>query len=125
MEIVAASHQHLGYLLLVLVWGVVGVSGLQALKGGPPRPWVKISGRAFVGFMDLQVVLGGVLVWYVGPQLASLLAPWVNHVILMILAAAAAHVGNRLDGWWRFGLFGLAGILMLGGWHFGAMAPLL
>lgn len=125
MELLAASHQHLGYLLLVLVWAVVGLCGWQAFRGDGEDRLTTMAGRAFVGLMDLQVVLGGVMVWSIGPQLGSLLAPWVNHVVLMILAAAVGHVGNRLSGYWRVGLFLAAGVLMMAGWHFGAMAPLL
>ncbi len=125
MDMVAASHQHLGYVLLVLVWAVVGLCGWQAYRGNEDDRVTEIAGRGFVGLMDLQVVLGGVMVWSIGPQLGGLLAPWVNHVILMILAAAVGHVGNRLTGAWRLGLFLVSALLMMGGWHFGAMAPLL
>lgn len=117
-------HQYLGYLLLFAIWFVVVWSGWNAYRVGDETRAFSIGRRAFVGFVDLQVVFGGIIVWQIGPSLATLLAPWLNHVLLMILAAVLAHVGNRTSGWVQFGLFLGAGVAMLGGYHFAATAPI-
>jgi hypothetical protein len=81
-------HAHSGLRYLVLLAGVASFlySIVAAVSN---RPWDR-GGRviftAFVGLLDLQVLLGLILV-FVWPFYPAL---W-GHIVLMVLAAAAAH----------------------------------
>jgi hypothetical protein len=81
-------HAHSGLRYLVLLAGVA--SFLYSIVAAvTARPWDR-PGRIlfvmFIGFLDLQVLLGLILVflWPFYPAL------W-GHIVLMVLAAAAAH----------------------------------
>lgn len=82
-------HAHSGIRYLVLLAGALSVlySLVQAIRA---RPWdrpgrILLSG--FVGLIDLQVLLGLILV-FVRPFYPAL---W-GHLAMMVLAAAEAHV---------------------------------
>ena len=82
-------HAHSGLRYLVLLVGVIAFlyTLVAALRG---RPWNSTSRGlvlGFTGLLDLQVLLGVVLVfvWRFYPAL------W-GHITMMILAAAVAHI---------------------------------
>lgn len=86
-------HAHSGLRYLVLLAGLASFlySIVAAVSG---RPWDR-GGRillaSFIGLLDLQVLIGLVLV-FAWPFHAAL---W-GHIILMIVAAAAAHFTSVL-----------------------------
>lgn len=87
-------HAHSGLRYLVLLAGVVsfGYSLIAMLRN---RPWDRpgrIMLSSFVGLMDLQVVIGLVLVfvWAFYPAL------W-GHLTMMILAAVVGHVAAGVN----------------------------
>jgi hypothetical protein len=81
-------HAHSGLRYLVLLAGLASFL-YSIIAAVSDRPWDK-GGRvllmAFVGTLDLQLLLGLVLV-FLFPFHAML---W-GHIVLMVLAAAAAH----------------------------------
>jgi hypothetical protein len=87
-------HAHSGLRYLVLLAGLASFlySLIAALSN---RPWDR-GGRvllgAFIGVLDVQVLLGLVLV-FVWPFYAAL---W-GHIVLMVLAAGAAHLTSILN----------------------------
>jgi MFS-type transporter involved in bile tolerance (Atg22 family) len=87
-------HAHSGLRYLVLLAGVASFlySLVAALTN---RPWDR-GGRvlltSFIGLLDVQVLIGLILV-FVWPFHAAL---W-GHIVLMILAAGAAHVTSVVN----------------------------
>lgn len=87
-------HAHSGLRYLVLLAGAVALvhTAVAAMRS---RPWNR-SGRIlvsiFTGVLDLQVLLGVVLilVWPIYPAL------W-GHVLMMALAAVSAHAGSVVN----------------------------
>ena len=85
----AIFHTHSGLRYLVLLAGVVAlvVIGRALAARLPYGKGARVSGAAFTGLLDLQVVVGIV---------TALVRPWkpayVGHVVTMVLAVAAAHV---------------------------------
>jgi hypothetical protein len=81
-------HAHSGLRYLVLLAAVVAL--LVLLHGKlTRRPWgspARISGAVFMGLLDVQVVLGLVLlaVWTFHPML-------IGHIVMMIAAVVIAH----------------------------------
>lgn len=92
-EIVFHAHSGLRYLVLLAgaalaVWSLVGLSG-----GRPVERTSRILASVFTGVLDLQVVVGLVLI-LVRPFRMALM----GHVAMMVLAAGLAHgtaVANR------------------------------
>lgn len=87
-------HAHSGLRYLVLLAGVLAlVYSLVAMLRD--RPWDR-PGRilltSFVGLLDLQVLLGLILVFV----LAFYPALW-GHLVMMILAAVVAHVASAIN----------------------------
>jgi hypothetical protein len=87
MKILYMAHSGLRYLVLLLavalvVYCIVGL----ATKGTAGRPLRSLN-AAFVGLLDLQVLLG------VGLVLSGIYYPaLIGHMVMMIAAAALAHV---------------------------------
>jgi mono/diheme cytochrome c family protein len=83
-------HAHTGLRFLVLLAAAVALV-YYALGVASKRPWTKgarVLGAVFTGLLDLQILVGVVLVlaggnWYP--------AMW-GHVVMMVVAAAVAHV---------------------------------
>jgi hypothetical protein len=81
-------YAHSGLRYLVLLVGLVAlayfVSGLVAKR--PVDKGVRVLGAAFTGLLDLQVLIGLIMVamgrYY--PQL-------IGHIVMMVLAAAVTH----------------------------------
>ncbi len=114
-------HAHSGLRYLVLLAGILTLAYTlaSAVRG---QAWNR-AGRAFlasfVGLMDLQVLLGLVLV-FVRVFYPAL---W-GHLIMMVLAAVAAHVAlalnkrrppDRQSHWLAAAGSGLALVLIIGG----------
>ena len=86
-ETVFTIHSYVRYLVLLAGVGaiVTAIAGWRA-AGVPPRA-ERALGGAFVGLLDLQVVLG-VLVLLTGFPFYGALT---GHLFMMLLAAAVAH----------------------------------
>jgi hypothetical protein len=82
-------HAHSGLRYLVLLAGLVAlayfVSGLVAKR--PVGKGVRVLGAIFTGLLDLQVLLGIVLV-----ALGRYYPRLIGHIVMMVLAAAVTHV---------------------------------
>lgn len=114
-----AVHSLTRYLVLLAALGAIILAGAGWRRPGlPPRAERALAGT-FVGLLDLQVVLGVILLtqWPFYGQL-------IGHIVMMVLAAATAHVtsimarrrpteaagsGVRLAG------FGITLVLIVGG----------
>lgn len=104
-------HAHSGLRYLVLLAGLLAVLYL-AFGLVTRRPYdrgARVLGAAFTGTLDLQVVLG-ILLLFVRPFYGALM----GHVVMMILAAIAAHgaavyARGRPDDRQRYGV-SLAGV---------------
>src|SRR5680860_929228 len=92
MNILFHAHSGLRYLVLLVGIAVLAYSAVAMLRG---RPWDR-PGRillvSFVGLLDLQVLLGIVLV-FVRPFHAAL---W-GHIVMMVLAAVVAHIASAIN----------------------------
>ena len=82
-------HAHSGFRYLVLLAGVavIGYAVYAMVTGKPYDKTMRILSAAFVGTLDLTVLLGVVLL-FTGmfyPQLGG-------HIVMMILAAAVGHI---------------------------------
>lgn len=91
-EILHTVHSMVRYLVLLaglaaVVTAIIGWRRAAAGDDGPDRPAL----AAFVGLLDLQVLLGVVLliVWPYYPML-------IGHIVMMALAAVAAHGGSLM-----------------------------
>lgn len=104
------AHSGLRYLVLLagvvalvyLVWAVLGRK--QGGKGG------RVVMSAFVGLLDLQIVLGIVLV-----VMGDFYPALIGHIITMVIAAAVAHgssVYARRSGGDRADQIRLAGLVV-------------
>ena len=86
-ETVFTIHSYVRYLVLLAGVGAIVTAIMGWSRAGlPPRAERALSG-AFVGLLDLQVVLG-VLLLLTGFPFYGQLA---GHLFMMLLAAAAAH----------------------------------
>jgi hypothetical protein len=110
MEILFHAHSGLRYLVLLaglaaLAYGVYGLAARRAWDRT-----ARIIGSAYAGLLDLQILLGILLVfWRYYPAL-------IGHIVLMVLAAAVVHgasIANRRAPRGRFGLFALAAAISL------------
>jgi heme A synthase len=91
MQTIFMAHSGLRYLVLLL--GVLAVAYFAyavASKGGNPKV-SRVLGSVFTGVLDLQVLLGLILV-ALGLYYPTLL----GHLFMMLFAAAAAHVAMAL-----------------------------
>jgi len=81
-------HAHSGLRYLVLLAGIVAlVSLLQGRFGGRPYGRAdRLTGAAFTGLLDVQVLLGVITV-FVRPWFPAL----IGHIVMMVLALAVAH----------------------------------
>lgn len=89
-ETVFTIHSYVRYLVLLAAVGAIVTALLGWRTAGlPPRAERALSG-AFVGLLDLQIVLGLVLLLTGFPFRGQLM----GHLFMMLLAAASAHVGS-------------------------------
>jgi vacuolar-type H+-ATPase subunit I/STV1 len=87
MNILFQAHSGLRYLVLLvgLVALVYFVSGLVTKR--PVGKPVRILGSAFVGLLDLQILLGIIMV-----AMGRYYPRLIGHIVMMLVAAAVAHV---------------------------------
>jgi hypothetical protein len=80
------AHSGLRYLLLLAAVVALAIHLYGRFAGRPYSGAARISGAAFVGLLDVQLVVGLVLlaVW---PFHGAL----IGHIVMMLLAVAAAH----------------------------------
>lgn len=80
------AHSGLRYLVLLVAVVALAVHLHGRIAGRPYTGAARTSGALFVGLLDLQIVVGLVLlaVW---PFHGAL----IGHIVMMVLAAAAAH----------------------------------
>ena len=86
------AHSGLRYLVLL-----AGVAALVYLAAGLARgkPFDKAAGAltgAYVGLMDLQVLLG-VILWLMIPGYPALM----GHIVMMLAAVTAGHMANIVN----------------------------
>lgn len=87
MDTVFTIHSYVRYLVLLAGAGAVITALIGWRSAGlPPRAERALSG-AFVGLLDLQVVLGVLLLLTGFPFYGAL----TGHLFMMLIAAAAAH----------------------------------
>jgi hypothetical protein len=80
---------HSGVRYLVLLAGVIAlIAAIVAASRGGNGPDATLT-RIFTGVLDLQVLLGIILV-FVRPFYGQL----IGHIILMVAAAAIVHIGS-------------------------------
>lgn len=105
MNIVFHAHSGLRWLVLLGVVLVIVKSLIGLFGGGKFSKFDKILGSATVGLMDLQLLLGIILYFGYSPFTKNFTFNmsndterfWsVEHLVLMILAIAAAHVGKSI-----------------------------
>lgn len=87
-------HAHSGLRYLVLLAGLASFL-YSIIAAVTSRPWDRGGTtllRIFIGILDLQVLLGLILV-FVWPFYAAL---W-GHIVLMVVAAAAAHFTSIMN----------------------------
>lgn len=87
-------HAHSGIRYLVLLAGLLALV-VSLTAGLRQQPWDRrgrLLLRIFVGVMDLQVLLGLILIFF-RPFYGAL---W-GHIVLMVLAAAAAHGASVMN----------------------------
>lgn len=127
-------HAHSGLRYLVLLLAVAAIVALgMAVASGRPGKAARILPAAFTGTLDLQVLLGIVLV-ISGIYYDAL----VGHLVMMVLAVAAAHGSSvmakragderraariRLIGVAVALLLIVGGIMAIGRGVFGSAAP--
>jgi heme A synthase len=89
-ETVFTIHSYVRYLVLLAGVGALATAVLGWRSAGlPPRAERALAG-AFVGLLDLQVVIG-VLLLLTG---FAFYAALTGHLVMMVLAAATAHVAS-------------------------------
>lgn len=91
-DTVFTIHSYVRYLVLLAGVGAIVTAALGwSTAGLPPRAERALAG-AFVGLLDLQIVLGVVLLLSGFPFYGAL----TGHLFMMIIAAAAAHGASVL-----------------------------
>lgn len=113
------AHSGLRYLVLLAALVAIGYAAFAWLKHRPADRAGRITGAAFTGLLDVQILIGLVLL-VSGIYYGAL----IGHLVMMLLAAAAAHGGavlarNAAEGRRahaiRIVAFSLALLLIVGG----------
>lgn len=103
------AHSGLRWLVLLLVAAVLIKSLIGLFGSGEYSKFDKILKAAFVGFMDIQLILG-IILYFISPIVkqareagfGTMMAEkelrfWgMEHLVIMILAVAAAHIGSTI-----------------------------
>lgn len=91
LEVLVDLHGFLRWPVLLLgLLGVIWAVGMRGNRPDPARPDRILTG-AFVGLLDLQLLLGIVLFALAGPDRVSHL----GHAVVMLAAVTLAHVLSR------------------------------
>ncbi len=80
------AHSGLRYLVLLAAFVAVGYLAYSAATGRGAERTARVVTAVFVGLLDLQIVLG-LLLMVMGTYYPAI----VGHLFMMLLAAAAAH----------------------------------
>ena len=113
-------HSFVRYFVLLAGAGAIITAALGWRTAGLPPRAERALGAAFVGFLDLQVLLGVLLLVSGFPFYGAL----TGHIFMMLLAAGAAHAGSviarrrepaRSGSPVRFAGFLLAVLFIIGG----------
>lgn len=89
LETVFVLHSHFRYVVLLAAVAVLVVS-VMGLRGATERRGAERGTMAaFVGVLDLQVLLGLVLL-----ALFPFYPALIGHIVMMVVAAVTAHVGS-------------------------------
>jgi hypothetical protein len=87
MNTLLTIHSYLRYLVLLV--GVIAVAwfafGLATKR--PVDKFVRILGSSFAGLLDTQILLG-----IIGVAMGRYYPALIGHIVMMVLAAALAHV---------------------------------
>lgn len=113
MPMVFYTHSGLRYLVLLVAIAAVVYLLVGTFRGGPFDKLAKILTGAYVGLLDLQVLIGIVL-FLLTPSSPQVL----GHVVLMLAAVTVGHVANimnkrRDEPSWGVALVGVALSLIL------------
>ncbi|HSJ09517.1 MAG TPA: hypothetical protein VK928_06365 [Longimicrobiales bacterium] len=83
------AHSGLRYLVLLAAVVAIVTAAMGLRAAGPSSKAERVAGAVFAGVLDLQVLLGIVLLtmW---PFYAQL----IGHITMMVAAAAAVHMGS-------------------------------
>lgn len=113
------AHSGLRYLVLLAALAAIITAALGLRDSGPAGKGERMAGAIFTGLLDLQVLLGIILLtmWQFYGQL-------MGHLTMMVLAVAAAHAGGVMarrrepassGSAIRLGAYVLALVLIIGG----------
>ena len=92
MPMVFYTHSGLRYLVLLVAIAAIFYLLVGTFRGGPFDKLAKILTGAYVGLLDLQVLIGIVL-FLLTPSSPQVL----GHVVLMLAAVTIGHVANILN----------------------------
>ena len=131
MAFVFYAHSGLRYLVLLAAFAALAYLLAGLVRGIEFNKLARILTGAYTGFLDLQVLLGVVL-WLLVPSYPAL----IGHIVMMLAAATAAHMGSVLNKRretpnWSAALAGVTislilivgGIMAIGRPLFGSGAP--
>ena len=113
MPMVFYTHSGLRYLVLLVAIAAIVYLLVGTFRGGPFDKLAKILTGAYVGLLDLQVLIGIVL-FLLTPTSSQVL----GHVVMMLAAVTVGHVANimnkrRDEPSWGVALVGVALSLIL------------
>ena len=92
MAFVFYAHSGVRYLVLLAAFATLAYLLAGMVRGVEFNKLARILTGAYTGFLDLQVLLGVVL-WLLLPSYPAL----IGHVVTMLAAATAAHMGSVLN----------------------------
>ena len=89
LEFLHGLHSGVRYLVLIAALVALALAAANWQRRGALTNAERVSMGAFVGLLDLQVVIGVVLL-LMWPFYAAL----IGHIVMMVIAAAVAHGGS-------------------------------
>ena len=91
MEIIFQAHSGLRYMVLLLAVIAIGYHAFGLATRRPVDGGARFTRTLFVGTLDVQIVLGLILM-AMGIYYGAL----IGHLVMMLLAAVAAHVSGAV-----------------------------
>lgn len=91
MEIIFQAHSGLRYMVLLLAAIAIGYHAFGLATRRPVDAGARITRGAYLGTLDVQILLGLVLM-AMGIYYGAL----IGHLVMMLLAAAAGHIGGAV-----------------------------
>jgi hypothetical protein len=92
MSFLLVAHSHLRWLILIAALAAILKFGWGWLRGGTFQRLDRILASSFSGLMDLQALLGLILLIWNG-ALGGFPMFRIEHTVTMIVAAVTAHLG--------------------------------